>query len=187
LGCILKMSLDHCQKIKRNYSLRSCQGVTLVELLITLIVLGVLIAVAVPSFERMIRSNRLVAETHELLGNLNLARSEATRRGVNVTLCPSSDGNACANGTDWSGGWLMAVDNAGGSASPQLGEILRRGSSRVPISGPAASRIRFDPTGALLATDVEQIELHDGAQNQYRCLNIALSGRVRSESGSCSS
>jgi len=41
---------------------------------------------------------------------MNLARSEAVKRGVRVTLCKSSDGRTCTNVGNWSQGWILFND-----------------------------------------------------------------------------
>jgi len=60
------------------------RGFTLVELLVTLVVAGLLLAVAVPSFNRLMVSSRLTTFANELVGRLALARTEAVKRGYTV-------------------------------------------------------------------------------------------------------
>ena len=57
-------------------------GFTLVELIVTLVLAALVLALGVSSFQEMIRSNRLTTIVNELVGALNLARSEAIKRGV---------------------------------------------------------------------------------------------------------
>jgi len=85
-------------------------GFTLTELMITLSIAGILLSLAVPSFNETINNNRLTIYTNELVTALNLARSEAVKRGIRVTLCKSSDGNICTNADDWSQGWILFID-----------------------------------------------------------------------------
>ncbi|WP_292743448.1 pilus assembly FimT family protein, partial [Methylophaga sp. UBA3595] len=61
-------------------------GFTLIELMITLVVVIILVSIAAPSFNAMIRDNRLATEANNFLGSLQLAKSEAIRRGVQVTM-----------------------------------------------------------------------------------------------------
>lgn len=87
------------------------RGFSIVELMMTLAVAGVLIATAAPSFVNTIRENRLTSQTNEVLGALALARSEGAKRSsVTITLCPSSDGTTCADTTSWENGWIIMVD-----------------------------------------------------------------------------
>jgi type IV fimbrial biogenesis protein FimT len=50
-------------------------------------------------------NSQLRASANDLIGSINLARSEAIKGGAAVTLCASSDGQTC--GGDWSEGWVV--------------------------------------------------------------------------------
>ncbi|MCC5858549.1 MAG: GspH/FimT family pseudopilin [Ectothiorhodospiraceae bacterium] len=64
------------------------RGVTLIELMVALIVLGIIAGVAFPNFQNLVRDNRTTTHTNELVTAINLARSEAVRRGGTVTVAP---------------------------------------------------------------------------------------------------
>jgi len=72
------------------------QGVTLIELMVTLIIMGVLLGVAVPSFLSSIARVRLEGAVSELSIDLQYARSTAIRRRAAVTLATAADGRAYA-------------------------------------------------------------------------------------------
>lgn len=97
-------SLFFCLAQKRQ------TGFTLVELLVTMAVAAILLAVAVPSFRSTILSNRLTSTTNDLVGTLAQARSEAIKRGTRVTVCMSADGASCATTGTWAQGWISFVD-----------------------------------------------------------------------------
>ena len=89
-------------------------GFTLLELMTALAVLGILIGIGVPSFNRMVRNSQVAAESGNLVSAFNLARSEALKRGLRVSLCgaaPSMD--ACAEDGSWNGGWILFEDDFG--------------------------------------------------------------------------
>lgn len=94
------------------------------ELMVTLAVLAVIVGLAVPSFTRLIRRNRLVAAANELLGAAQLARIEALRRNRPVTLCPSTDGALCG-GTDWRRLIVFADNNRNGSREAATDNLIR--------------------------------------------------------------
>lgn len=77
-------------------------GFTLIELMVTIAIAAILLGVAIPSFTSVITSNRLTANTNEFITALNLARSEAIKRGQHVVVRKT--------GTDWEDGWQVFVD-----------------------------------------------------------------------------
>ena len=85
-------------------------GLTLIELIVTMAVLGIVLASALPSMNGIIDSNRRSANINLFVGSLNLARSEAVKRNNSVSLCTSSSGTACDNTLSWEDGWLVFVD-----------------------------------------------------------------------------
>lgn len=85
--------------------MKNARGFTLIELMVTLGVLAVLVSIAAPSFNTMIQNNRMTTRANDLVTALNLARSEAIRRGANITVCASSDATTCT-GT-WGQGWVI--------------------------------------------------------------------------------
>ena len=85
---------------------RRVGGFTLFELLITLIVAAVLLAIVVPNLSSFVSSSRLRATQSEFVSALTLARSEATKLGSNVAV--SARGSV--EGSEFLGGWLVCSD-----------------------------------------------------------------------------
>ena len=86
------------------------RGITLVETMMTVSIMALLLALAMPSYKSSIDSNRRTTYANQLVEDLNLARSEAIKRNTIVTVCPSTDGSTCTGGRSWIGGWLVFVD-----------------------------------------------------------------------------
>ena len=133
------------------------QGFSIIELMVTVTVLAVIVAIAAPSFGDILDSSKRVAVVSELSSDLSLARTEAARRGKRVTVCVSSDGSSCLSSyADWSSGWIVFGDvNADGVLTASQGdELLRRrdailgGFSLVSSGFASSGRIQFRPTGA---------------------------------------
>ena len=110
-------------------------GFTLVELLVTVAVLAIIIAVGLPQMSVFFKGNRMVTNANELLAGLHVARSEAIKRNSRVTICKSTNaGDAvpeCATGTEgWEEGWFVFVEgrdqgNIYGEYTASDGAVLR--------------------------------------------------------------
>lgn len=81
-------------------------GFTLVELMITIAILAIVMGIAVPSFSEMIKRNKRASCTNELVGALQLARSEAVRSGRPVTVAARDDEDIATG---------IAITDAGGT------------------------------------------------------------------------
>lgn len=102
----------------------SGRGVTLIELLIAISIVAVLTVVAAPSLSGLIWQSRISSQVNDLVGAINLARSEAVKRGTGVTLCRSDDQSSCAVGAaGWETGWIVFSD-PNFNATVDNGEIL---------------------------------------------------------------
>ncbi len=91
------------------------RGFTLIELMIVIVISAIVLAYGVPSFQSFIRNNRLVTETNNLLTDIQIARSEAIKRGAFVSMCISADVHAAepiCGGTDRNldTGWIVFLD-----------------------------------------------------------------------------
>ena len=76
-------------------------GFTLLELMITVIIGGIIMAIGLPAFSSFVKNNRLVAQTNSVLSALHLARSEAVNRDHDIRVLP------IIAGTDWTLGWQV--------------------------------------------------------------------------------
>jgi len=92
-------------------SMKKSAGFTIVELMITIVVLGIALAFAVPNMQQVIMSNRLTSQLNLLSSNLALARNEAVKQNDFVIVCATTDGESCADaGEPWESGWMVFVD-----------------------------------------------------------------------------
>jgi type IV fimbrial biogenesis protein FimT len=96
-------------------------GFTIVELMTTIMVASILLAVAVPSFRKMTVTNRLTTQANDMVSAVNLARSEAIKRNASVSLCRagSDTATACVTSADTWQYWIVRAAS---------GNVIRRGS-----------------------------------------------------------
>ncbi len=156
------------------------RGFTLIELMVTISVAAILLMVAVPNFNSFLMNNRMATQANDLIAAFNLARSEAVRRGTNITVCASSDQATCSGG--WAQGWVV-IDPAGVVVRAQ--QALASGST---LSGGAnvASSVTYTlngsttiPAGASAASTTLTLCPAPAATVQGRTLQIEPTGRVR--------
>ncbi|MGB5743048.1 MAG: GspH/FimT family pseudopilin, partial [Sedimenticolaceae bacterium] len=125
------------------------QGLTLVELMVTLAVAIILIAVGMPLFTGLAGSNRATTQANSLVSALKLARSEAVKRADSVTVCADNGAGACGDETDWVNGWLVHTD-VNDSGGFDAGDVLRTwdplaASSSITVAG--GTEVTFFATG----------------------------------------
>jgi type IV fimbrial biogenesis protein FimT len=152
---------------------RHSTGFTLIELLMVVALLGLLVAIGLPSMRDLIASSRLRGAASDLYGSLIFARSEAIKRNSSVDVIPSV-------ATNWGAGWTVRI--TGTTENLTAREAV---TSDVTLAGPASS-IRYrgdgrlvDPgTGSLFAAEVPfTVRANDFAHIPLRCIDVHPSGR----------
>lgn len=164
-------------------SSRRINGFTLLELMVTVAVVAILATLAFPSFQGTLRSNRVAAFNNEIIGVINLARSEAIRSGNAGVVCASASGTACDG--SWGDGLLAFADPDGDGdlAGDEAALRFVAGNPQLIIEGPDEV-ISFDRRGRRAAATDQALtlrpsECQSGAEQQ-RTLTINASGQVRS-------
>ncbi|TAK62529.1 GspH/FimT family pseudopilin [Methylobacter sp.] len=95
-------------------------GFTLIELIVTISIVAILVGIAIPSFSSVIRSTRLTTYANELVTSLNLARSEAVKRGVQVSVRRKGSTNQ-----NWDSGWDIFTDLDGDGILDTVDTLLK--------------------------------------------------------------
>lgn len=98
-------------------------GFTIIELMVTLSVLAILLAVAVPSFMSSMETNRISSYLQEASAAIRYTRSEAIKRNQTATMCASSDQSTCTG--SWNQGWIIFVDQNGDGSRAASEPLLR--------------------------------------------------------------
>ena len=101
-------------------------GFTLPELLTAVAIVAILAGIAIPTLRQFSANSRTTAANNSLVSALALARSEALRRSMPVTVCASNDSATCAGSTDWSIGWIAFTDvNGNGAVDAPNDQLLQ--------------------------------------------------------------
>jgi type IV fimbrial biogenesis protein FimT len=85
-------------------------GISLLELLITLVITTIVLSIGLPAFSSLSARNQQTAEINHFVTHLHLARSYAVKTGQNHVLCPSKDMIYCFEGTHWEDGYILFED-----------------------------------------------------------------------------
>lgn len=132
------------------------EGFTLIELAVTVAVLAIVLAIALPSFRDIFASNRLSGATNEMLALVQLGKIESIRRNATVDICPSTNGTTCG-GTNWNR--VIAFSNGTGQGVLRELQVSPRLSVRVSSNiSDFNSRIRFRPDGFAWRGDATPVE-----------------------------
>ncbi|MBT2745419.1 MULTISPECIES: GspH/FimT family pseudopilin [unclassified Lysobacter] len=171
---------------------RGMRGFTLIELMVTIGLVAIVLALGLPNFQQAIRSNRVATSANEMLAALNLARSEAMRSPLGGRVCTSTDGLSC--GGSWKDGWMVWTDR-NDNKTPQSDEVLRYVAAppQIDVSASAAAgnanAFAFDLRGRLKDGGLRRFTLRpsecsSGAQ-QIREITLTAVGQTRMERKSC--
>ena len=160
---------------------RSACGFTLVELMIAVAVAGVLAAIAIPAFDSFIMSNRLSSYASAFSASARVARTEAMKRNLPVTLCKSSNGTSCVTSGGWEQGWIVLSGTT----------VIKRQQATVSgyLLSSSINSLTFQPNG-LGATQTTMIVCRSSPLGaQERQVTVSATGRPaisKTYTGSCS-
>ena len=170
--------------------MKNAHGFTLVELLITVLVAALLMALAIPAFHGFVENNRVIASTNELSSALAVARNAAIHRRDTVTLCSSADLATCAASASWGTGWIAFTDR-NGNATIDGTDVLLRVWEAIPAGhtitatdtgGVGVTQVRFDRLGIVITPNsnvgfgLANPDCVSGEENRERTITLITSG-----------
>ena len=152
----------------------SVHGFTLVELMVTIAVAAILLAIAAPSFQAFLMNNRMSSQADSFFTGLNYARNTALGGNVQTVVCPVGAPGSTTCGTDWSVGWMAVSDPTG---TPTLLQSYTSVAGR-PILSSTAGSVAFDSRG--LASVQANFKICDYRGSSYaRSLLTTATGFVQ--------
>lgn len=184
------------------------RGLTLIEIVVVLLILGLLSKLAIGAYSNLIHSIRIYTATSELHTSLLYARSESIKHGTSVVICRSStaesldpkcdDNNSDENSNSgWGDGWIIYQDLNGDGRLSNNDKILRsRGrlfsspdqGSIIPT--PKRKQIKFNSLGQVYGTYLQFAIQRPGESlnsGEARFICIASGGRARVDKVQCNS
>ncbi|WP_280817503.1 GspH/FimT family pseudopilin [Variovorax sp. TBS-050B] len=175
------------------------RGLTIIELVVTIAVLALILALAMPSIGTWMDNTRIRNTTEALQNGLLAARTEAIRRNQNVSffLVTLNDAgtmdNTCALSTE-SGSWVISVSSPAGkcASAPSTTDApmivdrrtVRDGGGGVKVTADN-SMVTFNSFGRVVSaagaslTQVEVTGVKDGTHYRNLRVNVTPSGAVR--------
>ena len=166
-------------------------GFTLIEVLVTIVVVSILLAAGVPSFMDFIKNNRLSAQANSLVAAVQVTRNEAVKRGTGMVICAKDPDNvACSGDNNWTNGWIMftdldqdgALDGDGSCTTTDdhnKKECVLRVVNAMQSNTLAGSNsiIQFKPDGTAAQTSIK-LTAEDCKRQQVRDITITGQGHA---------
>jgi type IV fimbrial biogenesis protein FimT len=163
-------------------------GFTLFEMLLTLVIVAVVTAFALPSMRAFSQNDRLTTNINSLIGQLAYARSEAVKRSQQVAVCVSNNSEtaapSCTAGS-WEDGWVVYIDEDA-SNTFDANEIIIK--AHAPLTGGnrltptnLGTQIIYNNRG-FLASNTGSLQLCDTRTGPHgKTITLTATGRVRLE------
>lgn len=170
---------------KNNY--RSTSGFTLIELIVTLAVFSILVAVVAPSFNAFTDSSRRASEVNIFSGALSFARSEAIKRNSNISICARTSGaeTCSATANDWKNGWIIFEDTNSdgildaGETLLRLFDPIATNSNITETSGNATLALTYRGSGFVTVANAEFKYCGNRGAQDARAIIVSKTGRAR--------
>ena len=161
-------------------------GFTLLELMITLAIGGLLLSMAVPALQSFTNNSKRSSAVNDFVSSMHLARNTAITTNARVTICASSNTTSCEN-VAWNSGWIVFGDS-NSNQSVDAGEVVFSATGRLDRvtlqSGQFGDFIMYRPNGRAMNAAVNgntgQFTVCDKRGPEYaKVVIVELSGRPR--------
>lgn len=157
---------------------RKAGGFTLIELMVTVVILGIITAAAIPSFREFIVNQRIKNASFDFVAALKLTRSEAIKRNKTIQIMTP--------GSYFEDGWTVKEFPTGTVISEQS-PVLQVTFKCLTSVGFTCTPIVYESDGRLRMMLSAPIEISSSSISnpKKRCVAIDTSGLPNSKRGAC--
>jgi len=176
--------------MERKIYIAKTAGMSLIELMVTIAIMGIVLGIGLPASRAMVQDNTLTSTYNKVINLTSYARNQASKRNAStVTLCKSSNGTSCS---DASSGFKLIVfvdNNQNGTLNTN--DLLLKETAinsteiKLTLSDFTNNKILFLASGR--PTQTGGIMICDNRGSPIHGLVMNISGQVRKATASESS
>lgn len=163
--------------------MKNSQGYTLIELMITITIAGILLSYALPSFHQLKLNKLMENERNRLTTSLHLARNYAVANQIQVIACPSITGNDCDNQSNWHQGWIVFTDLNRNRKLDEADTLLRHENAMPTEIKATASiyrqKIRYNSMGFAPGTNLSINFCDERGKDFAKSIILNNAGRIK--------
>jgi type IV fimbrial biogenesis protein FimT len=165
-------------------TIRQNRGITLIELLMTLALVSILLAIAAPAFGGLVQRDAAETSRNTLTTALGIARIEAVTRTANIVVCPSADQQYCDHSTEWQHGWIVFADTNQDGDRDEAETLISAGEAQPEgvaiVSTAHRTRVAYHADGSSPGSNLTLTVCDRRGAEFATSLVVNNAGRVRS-------